>query len=87
MGFGVGRILARGPANSFSQHAVQRISERGGSKMHAIVAKYFGKSLGNRVDSLGRTSINYATKNTRVAVNTRGKYITYIRYTSKWWRF
>ena len=81
------RVLSREVTTRFSTHSIPSIAERGGSRAHAVIAKYFGRSLGSRVDGAGRTSINYATKSTRVAVNQRGKIITYIRYTSKWWRF
>ena len=73
--------------NQFTRHALQRIAERGGSRVHALYARTFGRPIGPKVDSLRRWSYNYQTKNTRVATDSRGKIITYIRYTKSWWRF
>ncbi len=83
-----------GAINSqFRTHALDQITARGGSKLHALLARGFGKPLGPQLN-IGRDgqrmwSYNFATKYTRVAINSNNQITTYIRFTSKnkWWRF
>ncbi|MFC9689126.1 PA14 domain-containing protein [Kribbella sp. NPDC056951] len=84
---GVGKAIARVANKQFTKHALDQIAARGGSRVHALVAKNFGKPMGPKRDELGRWSYNFQTKNTRVAINSRGKVVTYIRYTKSFWRF
>lgn len=86
------KVMAK--ANTkFFPHALEQMQARGASKLHVYYALRFGKPVGPQlnVNSRGirQWSYNYETKNTRVAVNSRGKVTTVIRYTSKgkWWRF
>lgn len=67
-----------------SYHASDRISKRGGSALHALIAKHYGVPLGPVKDAkTGKWSYNFATKHTRVAVNSAGEVTTYIRHVGK----
>ena len=80
-------VASRAIGNQFRGHALDMIAERGGSKLHALLAGTFGQPLGPKKDALGRWSYNLATKYTRVAINSKKQIVTVIRFTSKWWRF